>query len=128
MTVGDCMFWSTFWRPEPVAVSDRGGIVLNDPLLRCVGYKFPNIPNILWNIGHDHFVFVCMGLLFVNKLPVQYECLTTDYNLRNHMWKCLLIFHSTIISCPNILSTASVLRLFFPNRTRKQKLLDIFPP
>lgn len=30
-----------------------------------------------------------MGLLFVNKLPAQYECLTTDYNLRDHTWKHL---------------------------------------
>lgn len=59
-------------------------------LLRSAGYESTPPPHhlrhSLENFAIITFVFfVCMGLLFVNKLPVQYECLTTDYNLRNHM-------------------------------------------
>lgn len=48
----------------------------------------PHPPNRLWKkLLPLLLASLCMSLLSVNRLPVQYECLTTDYNLSHHMWK-----------------------------------------
>lgn len=110
----------------PVAIRDWGkcrfGCRKNP-----VGYNFPPITQQSLGFGHHYFSLcacVCVRacVLFVNKLPVQYECLTTYYNLRNHTHMeniCAFSVHLTFWA-------ASSLVCFFSSHKNKQQTVFTF--
>lgn len=124
MTVGDCMFLSTFWCPNPVAIKDWGIWFF---IVEICWIQTPHHPTFFGNLPPlmDFIFFVCMGLLFVNKLPVQYECLTTDYNLINHTWTCSKIFVGLTFLALHIVFSLFVIIQFFLQET-KTKVFQIF--